>query len=154
MTFFAQTVDLAHTMNFEFSFYILRNPRIPPAFFLFGSTFFGYAFDVSKWMYQISTPNAERPKITRNKVITGRPSAWTERSAVGVRIGASHSKAIVNVVGRYSDRRRESSPWADANFRSAVELEKCLRKYNDSRLPQLRAIKWTLSKWKKRRKQA
>jgi hypothetical protein len=50
-------------------------------------------------MYQIRAPNNKRPKMTRNKVITGRPSAWTERSAVGVRIGASHSKAMVSVLG-------------------------------------------------------
>jgi hypothetical protein len=73
-------------------------PKRPAAFFLFASTFFGYALEVSKCMYQISTPNIERPKRTRNKVITGRPSACTERRAVGVRIGASHSKAIVGSV--------------------------------------------------------
>jgi hypothetical protein len=81
-----------------FPSYILRKPRIPFAFFLFGSTFFGYAFDVSKSTYQIRAPNKERPKMTMNSVITGRPSAWTERSAVGVRIGASHSKAIVDLL--------------------------------------------------------
>jgi hypothetical protein len=79
-------------------FYFFQNRARPVAFFAFGSTFFGYALDVSKSMYQIRAPNSERPKITRNKVITGRPSAWTERSAVGVRIGASHSKAMMDVV--------------------------------------------------------
>jgi hypothetical protein len=79
--------------------YFFQNRARPVAFFAFGSTFFGYALDVSKSMYQIRAPNSERPKMTMNSVITGRPSAWTERSAVGVRIGASHSKAMVNVVG-------------------------------------------------------
>jgi hypothetical protein len=36
--------------------------------------------------------------MTRNSAITGRPSAWTERSAVGVRIGASHWKDIVDLL--------------------------------------------------------
>lgn len=78
--------------------YFFMKPRRPPAFFLFGSTFLGYAFDVSKWMYQIRRPNMERPKMTRNNVMTGRASACTERSAVGVRIGASHSKAMMKSV--------------------------------------------------------
>jgi hypothetical protein len=73
---------------------------MPVGFFAFASFFFGYAFDVSKWIYQQSRPNNERPKSTRKSVITGRPSACTERSAVGVRIGASHSNAMVNIVGR------------------------------------------------------
>jgi hypothetical protein len=80
--------------------YFFQNRARPVAFFALGSTFFGYALDVSKSMYQIRAPNSKRPKMTRKSVITGRPSAWTERSAVGVRIGASHSKAMVNVVGR------------------------------------------------------
>jgi hypothetical protein len=88
------TID--HVLFSSPTFYILMNRRIPVAFFAFGSTFLGYAFDVSKWMYQQSRPNSERPKMTRNNVITGRPSACTDRSAVGVRIGASHSKAIVD----------------------------------------------------------
>ena len=71
---------------------------MPVAFFALGSTFFGYALEVSKLMYQQSRLNNMRAKMTRNSVITGRPSAWTERSAVGVRIGASHSNAIVVVV--------------------------------------------------------
>ena len=78
--------------------YFFMKPRRPPAFFLFGSTILGYAFDVSKWMYQIRRPNMERPKMTRNNVMTGRASACTERSAVGVRIGASHSKAMMKSV--------------------------------------------------------
>ena len=36
--------------------------------------------------------------MTRNSVMTGRPSASTERSAAGVRIGASHEKLILKGV--------------------------------------------------------
>lgn len=96
------------TICFSYSSYFIfgMNRRIPVAFLAFGSTFLGYAFDVSKLMYQQSRPKSERPKMTRKSVITGRPSACTDRSAVGVRIGASHSNAMVivlsycNVLGR------------------------------------------------------
>jgi hypothetical protein len=69
-------------------------PSIFP-FFAFASFFFGYALDVTKWQYHITTPRTERPKMTRNRVMTGRPSASTDRSAAGVRIGASHEKLIL-----------------------------------------------------------
>jgi hypothetical protein len=72
-------------------FYLLMNPS-RGFFFAFGSFFFGYIFDVTKWTYQIRVPNIERPKMTTNKVITGRPSAWTDRNAAGVRMGARKSK--------------------------------------------------------------
>lgn len=68
-------------------------------FLAFGSFFFGYILDVTKWTYHIRTPKTERPKITRKSVMTGRPSACTERRAAGVRIGASHSKAILKLFG-------------------------------------------------------
>jgi hypothetical protein len=74
-------------------------PRSFP-FFAFGSFFFGYILEVTKWMYHIKTPNIERLKRTRKSVMTGRPSAWTERSAAGVRIGASQSKPILRVLVR------------------------------------------------------
>jgi hypothetical protein len=64
-------------------------------FFAFGSFFFGYILDVTKWTYHISTPKVDRPKMTRKSVMTGRPSACTERRAAGVRMGASHSKAML-----------------------------------------------------------
>ena len=60
--------------------------------FALGSFFFGYILDVTKWTYHITVPNIERPKMTRNSVMTGRPSACTERRAAGVRIGARKSK--------------------------------------------------------------
>jgi hypothetical protein len=78
--------------------YRLMKPRSFP-FFAFGSFFFGYIFDVTKCMYHIKVPNIERPKRTRNSVMTGRPSACTERRAAGVRIGASQSKPILRMLG-------------------------------------------------------
>lgn len=87
--------------SFAPAVYRLMKPSSFP-FFAFGSFFFGYILDVTKWTYHIRTPNMERPKMTRNSVMTGRPSACTERSAAGVRIGASHSKAILYVfAGRF-----------------------------------------------------
>jgi hypothetical protein len=71
-------------------------PRSFP-FFAFGSFLFGYIFEVTKWMYHIKVPNIERPKRTMKSVMTGRPSAWTERRAAGVRIGARKSKPILRV---------------------------------------------------------
>jgi hypothetical protein len=78
--------------------YRLMKPRSFP-FFAFGSFFFGYIFDVTKCMYHIKVPNIESPKSTRNSVMTGRPSACTERRAAGVRIGASQSKPILRMFG-------------------------------------------------------
>lgn len=73
-------------------------PSIFP-FFALGSTFFGYILDVTKCVYQIRTLSAMSPAMTPNSVMTGRPSASTERRASGVRIGASHSKPILCVFG-------------------------------------------------------
>jgi hypothetical protein len=58
--------------------------------------------------------------MTRNNVITGRPSAWTERSAVGVRIGASHSKAMMDVVGGRGCRERRDELCGDAIHNGAM----------------------------------
>lgn len=75
--------------------YRLIKPSIFP---FFASFFFGYILDVTKWTYQMTVPRTERPKMTRNSVMTGRPSASTERRAVGVRIGASQEKLILRGV--------------------------------------------------------
>jgi hypothetical protein len=123
--------------------YFFQNRASPVAFFAFGSTFFGYALDVSKSMYQIRAPNSERPKMTMNSVITGRPSAWTERSAVGVRIGASHSKAMVNVVGCLVAFEAEKGALSAGKPRNGLYFWKDLRlrERKDSRLPQVERMK-------------
>lgn len=46
-------------------------------------------------MYQMSAPSHERPIRTSSRVMSGEESACTLRSASGVVMGASHSKAIL-----------------------------------------------------------
>lgn len=79
------------------SIYFLNIFRNPP-FFALGSFFLGYSLDVTKSMYHIKIPNTVRPKMTRKSVMTGRPSASTERRAAGVRIGLRKPKAMVYLV--------------------------------------------------------
>jgi hypothetical protein len=97
------------------------NPRSFP-FFAFGSFFFGYIFDVTKWMYHIKVANIESPKMTTNSVMTGRPSAWTERRAAGVRIGARKSKPILRMFGRVFFQRVSFASVVDDSETDAMKI--------------------------------
>lgn len=97
-------VEPSIPLPLSFQDHRLMKPSIGP-FFAFGSFFFGYILDVTKCTYQISVPKTDRPKMTRKRVMTGRPSFCTERRAAGVRIGASHSKAMVYLLIAFVELR-------------------------------------------------
>jgi hypothetical protein len=50
---------------------------------------------VTNEIYQMSSPSSDNPMMTRSAVMSGDESACTLRSASGVKMGASHSRAII-----------------------------------------------------------